>query len=151
MKKTTNKIAVRVTDNDDNFDGGADSAVIVITPVLKGLILKAQEKLLALKKELDGVYDIRIFDISPKFLGVGEFEELAGSKVLQQLESFENVSLSEKQFKTLNESENTVRTDVELLQVKEQGFYWTGIYKHTSVRFMTSVISFEALAQMTVK
>lgn len=139
-------IALRVTDGDDNFDESADVAIVEISPNLKELILKTHASLLKIKAENPNVYDIRVFDNSPEFLSSGEFYETAGDKLNSKLEKSETVLLTPKLFDKLG-SCSTARADVVLLQVKVEGVLWTGYYKHTQIRFTTSVITFEALAK----
>lgn len=140
-------IAIRVTDGDDSFDDNADVAIVEISPRLKSLILKTHEQLLKMKTEIDGVYDIRIFDNSPEFLMSGEFYDTAGEKLNSKVEQTECAEISSKLFDKLG-SCNTARADVVLLQVKADAFLWTGYYKHTQVRFTTSAITMEALLSM---
>ena len=139
-------IAIRVTDGDDNFDESADVAIVEISPNLKELIFKTHASLLKIKAENPNVYDIRVFDNSPEFLSSGEFYETAGDKLNSKLEKSETVLLTPKLFDKLG-SCSTSRTDVVLLQVKADAFFWTGYYKHTEIRFTTATINIKELAK----
>ncbi len=135
-------LAFRVTDGDDNFDDSADVAIVEFSPSLKKLILDIHAKLLKIKTEISDVYDIRIFDNSPEFLSSGEFDETATGKLNYKVYNEGSVEITPKLFDKLG-SCSTARTDMVLLQVKEDSFFWTGYYKHTTVRFTTTALNIE--------
>ena len=145
--KTNKLIAIGVTDGDDYFDESSDVAIVEFSPNLKKLILDTHAQLLKIKEVNSSVYDIRTFDSSPEFLSSGEFDETAGTKQRLELEKKESVSITPKMFDKLG-SCSTARTEMDLLQVGTDSFFWTGYYKHTTVRFTTSAISIEALKAM---
>lgn len=147
MNKTTNKIVLRVTDGDDNFDYSSDAAVVKITSGFKSYVQNLHKELMRLKSGLSGVYDLRAFDNTPKFLGSGELSEQLES-VSYEIYKKEKKILTEEEYDLITNSENTVNTDVVLLQVKEEGFYWTGYYKHTQIRFITAIITMDELEAM---
>ena len=145
----TNKIAISVKDNDEYFEESADVAIIEITPAFKKLVLKTRDQLLNIQKDNSSIYDIRLFDNTPDFLIMGQFSDVENvdSETKQTFEKEEFLNLNDELFLELNELDKA-RTDVVLLQVKNTGFYWTGVYKHTDIRFATSVISFEQLLSL---
>ena len=146
MRKTsTNKTyLLKVTDSDSNFDENAEFALIEITPALKAHIEKIFKNLLKLKAEVDpSIYDIRVFNNSPEFLAYGEAYQRLGDNVLSAADEG-MVILTAPSAKEMVGAE-TVRTDIVLLQIKEEGFFWTGYYKHTEIRFTTERMNFSDL------
>ena len=104
--------------------------------------------LLQKDKEVNSsVYDIRTFDSSPEFLGSGEFDETAGDKLNSKVQQKEIAFITPKMFDKLGKC-STANTNLVLLQVGLDSFFWTGYYKHTDVRFTTSAITIEALLTM---
>jgi len=104
---------------------------------VKKLILDARTELMRLKETFNkNIYDIRLFDYTPKFINYGVVDELN-----------ENISheanggyvLVENKFAklVLKADTDSVRTNVELLHITEHSFYWSGFYKHTDIRYTT--------------
>lgn len=135
------KLAVRVMYNNSEteYDYNSDAATINITPLFKAELFALRNEVIKLKKLNSSIYDIRVFDRTPTFLAVGEFDEVTND--VHNLYQKEVVKLTNSEYNELEKRE-TVRTDVVLLQISEDGFFWTGLYKHTEIRFMTSKISF---------
>lgn len=135
------KLAVRVMYNNSEteYDFDSDAATINITPLFKAELFALRNEVMKLKKLNSSIYDIRIFDRTPRFLASGEFDEVTNDAY--NLYEKEMVKLTNAEYSELAQCE-TVNTDVVLLQVSEDGFFWTGTYKHTEIRFMTSKISF---------
>src|ERR1035437_8536967 len=81
-------LILKVTDNDENFEDSADTAVVVIDKKLKLLILNARKELKRLKKNLSrDMFDIRLFNYSPVLFGSGEMmgkDEETGKEVDQK-------------------------------------------------------------------
>ncbi len=139
-------IVVRVTDDSENFDENAECAVIIISPARKSFLLELREKLKTLKGQIQGVYDIRVWDYSPKFLHNSILETVTNDDFSYKVGEKEIVQVTDEIFNQLTSDDiGRCVVDVVLLQVSEDGFFWTGVYKHTSLRFSTSKIPFSLI------
>ena len=150
---TTNSVLLKVTDNDENCEFSAEHALVVFTPELKALILKARAELMRLKEELDSAtYDVRIFNYHPKFLAYSEIENITDGEgdVLKTVYSTGRAFIPSEFGAVVKENAETVRTNVELLHITEHSFFWSGYYKHTDIRYTTEGMSFEELEQMSI-
>ncbi len=136
------KLAVRVMYNNSEteYDYNSDAATINITPLFKAQLLALRNELIKLKKLNSSIYDIRVFDRTPRFLAAGEFDEVTNDAY--NLYEKEKVKLTSSEYSELAQCE-TANTDTVLLQVSQDGFFWTGVYKHTEVRFMTAKVEFK--------
>jgi hypothetical protein len=150
---TTNSVLLNVTDNDENCEVSAEHALVVFTPELKALILKARAELQRLKQELNyATYDVRIFNNHPKFLAYGQIENITDGEgdVLKTIDQTGRAFIPSEFGAIVEENAETVRTDVELLHITDHSFFWSGYYKHTDIRYTTEGMSFEELEQMSI-
>ena len=150
---TTNSVLLKVTDNDVNCEVSAEHALVVFTPELKALILKARAELMRLKEELDSAtYDVRIFNYHPKFIAYSEIENITDGEgdVLKTIDSTGRAFIPSEFGAVVKENAETVRTNVELLHITEHSFFWSGYYKHTDIRYTTEGMSFGELEQMSI-
>jgi hypothetical protein len=140
-------IVVRVTDDGEgNFDNNAECAVICINPTRKAFLLELREKLRTIKHSVNSVYDIRVWDYSPKFLSFSTLEENTGDDLSYKVGEKDMVQVNNEVFNDLrNNKVDHCLVDVVLVQVSEDGFLWTGVYKHTSIRFATAKIPFSLI------
>jgi hypothetical protein len=153
-KTTTDSVLLKVTDNDENCEVSAEHALVVFTPQLKALILKARSELMRLKKELDSAtYDVRIFNYHPKFIAYGQIENITDGEgdVLQTIDKTGRAFIPVKFGAVVEEIAETVRTDVELLHITDHSFFWSGYYKHTDIRYTTEGMGYDELESMNIK
>ena len=153
-KNQTNSVLLKVTDNDENCEVSAEHALVVFTPQLKALILKARAELMRLKAELDSAtYDVRIFNYNPKFIAYSQIEDMTDGEgdIIQTVDKTGRAFISPEFGAVVGENAERVRTDVELLHVTEHSFFWSGYYKHTEIRYTTEGMSYEELEIMDIK
>ena len=116
----TKKLILSVTDNSDFFSEAADYAVIDLGEEEKSRI----RKLSAAVRELE-VYRISEFNYACDFM-VADYET-----------DPENGKVAVKEFEG--------RMECNTLNVTDSGFYWSGLYKHTDVRWSTDTVPLTAL------
>jgi len=102
----------------DDFHNGPEVAVVEITDTLASRIQQ-----LALAAKALGVQKITEFDGSPEFF-------------LRDYETEEDVSIFYREPVDENE-ERACRVECVTLNVTPQGYYWSGLVKHTSIRWET--------------
>ena len=143
-------IVVRVTDDGEgNFDNDAECAVISINPTRKAFLLDLREKLREVRKTVESVYDIRVWDYSPKFLPFSTLEETTGDDLSYKVGEKDMVQVKDEVFNALRHDDvEKCLVDTVLVQVSEDGFLWTGVYKHTNIRFATAKIPFSLIESL---
>lgn len=139
MDKPNKFFLIKVTTNDEYFDNTAESAVVEFTPKLKAVILDAQKTVQELKTKHDHVYDLRIFDNSPYFLGFGDADEITGT---MNIVDREVEFITEKEFSDAvkQADKNDIRMDTVIMHVSDVTVRWSAIYKHTSIEAETESI-----------
>lgn len=110
---TAKKLILSVSDSSDFFEA-ADYAVIELTAEMIARIRKLSEAVRTL-----GVYRVSEFDYSCAFMNA-DYDQWESGKV----------PLKEYQ----------VRTECNLLNVTDNGFYWSGLYRHTDIRWSTDTV-----------
>ena len=116
----TKKLILSVTDNSDFFSEAADYAVIDL----------GEEEKSRIRKLSAAVRDLEVYRIS-------EFNYACDFKVADYEADPENGKVAIKEFEGWMEC-NT-------LNVTDSGFYWSGLYKHTDVRWSTDTVPLTAL------
>ena len=116
----TKKLILSVTDNSDFFSEAADYAVIELGKEEKNRIRKLSA----------AVRDLEVYKIS-------EFNYACEFKVADYEADPENGKVAVKEFEG--------RMECNTLNVTDCNFYWSGLYRHTSVRWETDSVPLSAL------
>ena len=114
------KLIIAVSDNSEFFSEVADYAVVELSADLIARIRKLSEAV----RHLD-VYKISEFDYHCDFM-VADYDA-----------DPENGKVALKEFEG--------RMECNTLNVTDTGFYWSGLYKHTDVRWSTDTVPLSAL------
>ena len=117
---TTKKLILSVTDNSDFFSEAADYAVIEL----------GEEEKCRIRKLSAAVRELEVYRIS-------EFNYACDFKVADYETDPENGKVAIKEFEG--------RMECNTLNVTDSGFYWSGLYKHTDVRWSTDTVPLTAL------
>jgi len=115
------KLILKVSTNNDFYDNSADYAVIE----LDDSVIAEIKKLAQAVRELN-IYKAVKFDYSPK-MRVVDWEIEAMEDGLEALADFDG------------------RTECDCLNVTDTSFFWSGFYKHTNVRWETSLVEIAEL------
>lgn len=113
IKPFTKRLILPVSDNNDFFEG-ADYAVVELSTDMIERIRKLSEAVRSLE-----VYRISEFNYACDFRNAG-FEQWECGKVPLK--------------------EYPKSTECNLLNVTDTGFYWSGLYKHTDIRWSTDTV-----------
>jgi hypothetical protein len=116
----TKKLILSVTDNSDFFSEAADYAVIEL----------GEEEKCRIRKLSAAVRELEVYRIS-------EFNYACDFKVADYETDPENGKVAIKEFEG--------RMECNTLNVTDSGFYWSGLYKHTDVRWSTDTVPLTAL------
>ena len=112
------------------FDHGPEVAVVEIKPTLEARI----HQLAAAVKAL-GVYKIAEFDSSPDFfLRDYDAEEESGSTAYRDPND--------------EDEKNVCRVECVTLNVTSYDYYWSGLVKHTNIRWETETISLSSVEDL---
>ncbi len=114
------KLIIAVSDNNEFFSEVADYAVVELSADLIAQIRKLSEAVRSLN-----VYKISEFNYHCDFM-VADYDAAP-----------ENGKVALKEF--------AGRMECNLLNVTDTGFYWSGLYKHTDVRWSTDTVPIAAL------
>lgn len=110
---TTKKLILSVSDSSDFFEA-ADYAVIELSADMIARIRKLSEAVRTL-----GVYRVSEFDYSCVFMNT-DYDRWESGKV--PLKEYQG------------------RTECNLLNITDSGFYWSGLYRHTDIRWSTDTV-----------
>lgn len=110
---TTKKLILSVSDSSDFFEA-ADYAVIELSADMMARIRKLSEAVRTL-----GVYRVSEFDYFCVFMNA-DYDQWESGKV--PLKEYQG------------------RTECNLLNVTDSGFYWSGLYRHTDIRWSTDTV-----------
>lgn len=142
-------IIIRVTDSSEDYDYSAEFAVISINPTRKAFFLDLRERLRAIKQVAESAYDIRVWDYSPKLISPGVVDEIASDELSHKIGQKDLVQVNNELFNELQgDSVERCSMDVVLLQVSEEGVFWTGVYKSTTIEFSTEKIPFSLIEKL---
>ncbi len=114
------KLIIAVSDNNEFFSEVADYAVVELSVDLIARIRKLSEAVRCLD-----VYRISEFNYHCDFM-VADYEAAP-----------ENGKVSLKEF--------SGRMECNLLNVTDTGFYWSGLYRHTDIRWSTDTVPLTAI------